>query len=230
MSDPRPQTETELIELVRSSDERAPEALHGRIEEMVAERPLSVARGRRSPWGAIGGRPQLLPRLAALAALAAAVVAVLVIVVGGEGRSLSVRQATALTFGHPTAPAPREAKPTSGQLVAAVQGVHFPYWEERFGWRSMGQRTDTLQGHTVMTVFYASRSGKRIGYAIVAGPAPALSGGSVNWLGGHPYRVLGPPGSRTVMWLRSGRLCLLSGRGVASATLLRLASWGERAA
>jgi hypothetical protein len=81
-----------------------------------------------------------------------------------------------------------------------------------------------------MTVFYADRSGRRIGYAIVAGRAPNVGGGSVTWLGGHPYRLLGASGTRTVMWVRSGRLCVLSGRGVAAGTLLRLASWGERAA
>jgi hypothetical protein len=81
-----------------------------------------------------------------------------------------------------------------------------------------------------MTVFYANRSGQRIGYAIVAGGAPSVSGGSVSWLHGHPYRLLGGGGTHTVVWLRNGRLCVLSGRGVSAGTLLRLASWGERAA
>jgi hypothetical protein len=230
MNDPRPHTETELIELVRSSDVRAPEALHRRIEQMVAEKSAPSSR-RRTPWGALGaGRSALVPRLASAAALAVVVVAVLAIVLGGGGHSLSVPQTTALTLSHPTAPAPRETKPTSGQLVAAVQGVHFPYWEERFGWRSTGQRTDKLQGRTVMTVFYANRGGQRIGYAIVAGRAPSVSGGSVKWLGGHAYRLLSGSGTRTVVWVRSGRLCVLSGRGVAAGTLFRLASWGERAA
>jgi hypothetical protein len=231
MNEPRPQTETELIELVRSSEVRAPEALHRRIEQLVAEKSASSGR-RRAAWNPLGrGRSALVPRVGAIAALAAVVVALLAIVLGGGGgRSLSTQQATALTLGHPTAPGPREAKPSSGMLVAAVEGVHFPYWEERFGWRSTGQRTDTLQGRTVRTVFYADHSGRRIGYAIVAGHAPSLSGGSVTWLGGHPYRLLAGNGARTVMWLRGGRLCVLSGRGVAGGTLLRLASWGERAA
>jgi hypothetical protein len=229
MTEPRPQTETELIELVRSSDVRAPDALHRRIEQMVAERSAPGAR-RRAPWATLGARRSLVPRLASAAALAAVVVAVLAIVLGGGGSSLSVPQTTALTLSHPTTAAPREMKPGSGELVAAVQGVHFPYWEERFGWRSTGERTDKLQGRAVTTVFYANRGGQRIGYAIVAGSAPSLTGGSVKWLGGHAYRLLGGSGSRTVMWLRSGRLCVLSGRGVAAGTLLRLASWGERAA
>jgi hypothetical protein len=230
MTEPRPQTETELVELVRASDVRAPDALHRRIEQMVAEKSAPGTR-RGAPWASLGaGRSSLVPRLASAAALAAVVVAVVAIVLGGGGRSLSVQQTTALTLSQPTTAAPRETKPSSGELVAAVQGVHFPYWEERFGWRSTGQRTDKLQGRAVTTVFYANRGGQRIGYAIVAGSAPNLTGGSVKWLGGHPYRLLGGSGSRTVMWVRSGRLCVLSGRGVAGGTLLRLASWGERAA
>jgi hypothetical protein len=230
MSDPRPQTETELIELVRSSDVRAPEALHRRIEQMVAEKSAPGA-GRRAPWAAFGaGRSALVPRLGAMAALAAAVIAVLAIVLGGGGHSLSVRQTTALTLSRPTAPAPPEAKPISGQLTAAVQGVHFPYWEERLGWRSTGQRTDTLQGHAVMTVFYANRGGQQVGYAIASGRAPGVSGGSVTWLGGHAYRLISSGDTRTVVWLRDGRLCVLSGRGVAGGTLLHLASFSQRAA
>ena len=37
MSERPPRTESELIELVRSIDVRAPEALHRRVEELVAE-------------------------------------------------------------------------------------------------------------------------------------------------------------------------------------------------
>jgi hypothetical protein len=229
MNEPRPQTETELIELVRSSEVRAPEALHSRIEQLVAERSASSGR-RRAAWNPLGRGPSaLVPRVGAIAALAAVVVALLAIVLGGGGgRSLSTQQATALTLGHPTAPGPREAKPSSGMLVAAVEGVHFPYWEERFGWRSTGQRTDTLQGRTVRTVFYADHSGRRIGYAIVAGaPAPAIDGGGVHWRKGTAYRLTKAHGAPVVTWLRDGRLCIVSGRGVDARTLLALASWQD---
>jgi hypothetical protein len=227
MNEPRPSTEAELIELVRSSDVRAPEALHRRIEQLVAER--SPSRRRRSILGsALGAAPAR--RAGAAAALLAVGVAVLAIVLGGggSGRSLSVQQATALTLSQAKAPAPGESSRSSSELVAAVEGVHFPYWEEHFGWRSTGRRTDSVAGHSVMTVFYASRSGQRIGYAIVAGPAPRLSGGSVRWRDSHSYRLFSGAGAQTVTWLRHGRLCVLSGRGVDATTLLRLASWGER--
>jgi hypothetical protein len=230
MNEPRPQTESELIELIRSSEARAPEALHRRIEQMVSESSRSGS-SRRTAWGALAaGRSALVPRVGALAALAAVLVAVLAILLGGGGRSLSVQQTAALTLSHATAAPPAEMRPTSSELVAAVQGVHFPYWEERFGWRSSGQRSDTLGGRTVMTVFYSNASGRRVGYAIVSGTAPSVRGGSEHWLGGTAFRLFGRQGAQTVTWLRHGRLCVLSGRGVDAGTLLRLASWRQRGA
>jgi hypothetical protein len=228
MNEPRPRSEAELIEFVRSSDVRAPEALHRRIDQLVAERS---ARTRPPILGRAfgGGAASPARRLASATALAAVAVAVLAIVVGGGGSSLSVQQATALTLSQPKAPAPRESSRTSNQLVAAVQGVHFPYWEEHFGWRSIGLRTDRLQGRTLMTVFYANRGGQQVGYAIVAGTAPAVSGGTVQWRQGTPYRLLPGQDAKTVVWLRDGHLCVLSGRGIDAATLLNLAGWRERA-
>ncbi|HEV2923289.1 MAG TPA: hypothetical protein VGW98_04585 [Solirubrobacteraceae bacterium] len=225
MTEPRPRSEAELIEFVRSSDVAAPEALHRRIEQLVAER----SRGRRPILGgAFGARATpLARRLGAATALAGVLVAVLAIVIGGSGHSLSVQQATALTLSPARAPAPEESSNNHGALAASVQGVSFPYWE-RLGWRSVGQRADSVAGHAVMTVFYANRRGQRIGYAIVGGTAPAVSGGMVQRLNGTPYRMLAGEGAKTVVWLRNGRLCVLSGRGVDAATLLYLASSGPR--
>jgi hypothetical protein len=224
----RPRTEEELIELVRSSDVRAPDALHRRIEAMVAER--SSPRARRWTVGGSGATGAALGRrLFAASALAAAVIAVLAVVLSGGGRSLSLHQATALTLSSPTAPAPSESPRNRTQLVTAVQGVHFPYWEEHFGWRSTGQRTDSVAGRTVTTVFYTNRNGQRIGYAIVAGtPAPSMGGGSEKRRDGTSYRLQSTHGAEVVTWLRNGHLCVLAGRGVDGATLLRLASWGKR--
>ena len=49
MSERTPHTESELFELVRSIDVRAPEHLHERIEAMVAERGGGERRRGRSP-------------------------------------------------------------------------------------------------------------------------------------------------------------------------------------
>jgi hypothetical protein len=135
-------------------------------------------------------------------------------------------QAAAPTLRAATFPAPPESEAHHAQLAAAVDGVPFPYWEDRFGWRSTGTRSDRIEGHMVTTVFYANSSGRRIGYAILAGsPAPRIGGGVIAWRRGVPYRLLSKNGTSTVTWLRDGHLCVLSGHGVSGTTLLRLASW-----
>jgi hypothetical protein len=232
MTDRRPHTESELVEFVRAIDARAPDSLHREVESLIAGRS-ELARRRRSAASG-GGRVRSLGparRLAAagaLAAVAAVAVAIATSSGGGASSALSLREASALTLRPATAPAPSENTSNRDQLRASVDGVSFPYWGERFGWRSTGARTDRVGGRAVTTVFYADASGRRIGYAIVAGtPAPRSSGGVVAWRENTPYRLLSENGSAVVTWLRNGRLCVVSGRDVSPATLLRLASWSD---
>jgi hypothetical protein len=159
----------------------------------------------------------------AVAAIAGALVAGLT---GGGSPGLSVREASALALRPPAAAAPQKSRTNHGELTAAVDGVAFPYWEDAFGLRSVGVRTDRVGGRTVMTVFYADRHGRRIGYAIVSGAKPPRIGeGTMAGRGGTHYWLLNANGAAVVTWLRGGHLCVLSGRGVDGATLLRLASW-----
>jgi hypothetical protein len=229
MTDPRRTTESELIEQIRSIDVRAPESLHRSVEAMIA--------GRRPRRAARGGSPRddrqarsfgLGPRLAAGGAIAVVVVALAVVVgLSGGSSKLSVRDASALTLRAATSGPPAERSSDSRELTASVDGVAFPYWGRHFGWRSTGSRTDRRDGHTITTVFYANRRGQRVGYAIVSGTAPAQSGGVVSMRDGTPYRLLTVKGVAVVSWLRGGRLCVVSGRGVSGAKLLALASWDE---
>jgi hypothetical protein len=232
----------QVAELLRSFDTHAPERLHRQVEALVAAHPGSAQRARtrrdrrrpratdhrsrNSPWGPIG-------------ACAVAAVAVVALVVGltgifnsGAGSSTpSLRQAAAPTLRAATLPAPPESAADRSELTAAVDGVKFPYWGERFGWRATGTRGDRIDGRMVTTVFYSDASGRRIGYAILAGtPAPRIEGGVVIWRGGVPYRLFTANGAATVTWMRDGHLCVVSGRGVSSATLLKLASWSDREA
>lgn len=242
MSDPHGHTRSELdepehvAELLRAVDARAPETLHRRIQELALSRRSpreSASRGRASRpevrRGLLAGR--LKPTLAAMAAAAAAGAAIALLTGGGAQRQdPSVSAASALTLRAATMGAPSESAAHSAQLDVAVDGVAFPYWKERFGWRSTGVRTDTIDGRHVTTVFYSGRGGSRIGYAIVGGtPAPGARGGTVSWRGGVEYRLLHEHGMPVVTWQRDGRLCVLSGRGASEATLMRLASWGESA-
>jgi hypothetical protein len=231
MTKPRPSTESELVDFVRSIDASAPASLHREVEGMIAARSPRAARRQRARGAArsLGaGRSSIGPRLAAGGASAALVaVAIAIALSGGGGATLSVRDASAPTLRQASAGPPAEANRT--ELAAAVDGVSFPYWEARFGWRSTGARSDRIDGRTVTTIFYANGRGQRIGYAIVAGtPAPRTSGGIVSWRDGRPYRLLRVHGVPVVAWLRDGHLCIVSGRGVDGATLVRLASWDDR--
>src|ERR1700728_568635 len=215
-----------IAELVRSFDAPAPESLHRRIESMVASRQ-SQRFARRSPRR---GLRRLSPfGLAGAGAVAVAVVAIAVgLGGGGSAPTFSFSQAAASTLRAATLPAPPESQAHHAQLAVAVNGVPFPYWSERFGWRSTGSRTDRVDGRSITTVFYADSSGRRIGYAILAGtPVPRVGGGVIAWRGGVSYRLLTENGAAVVTWLRDGHLCVVSGRGVSSATLLRLASWSD---
>jgi hypothetical protein len=215
-----------IAELVRSFDASAPESLHRQVESLVAthqERHVARRVSRRvfSPVG-----------LACAGAMLVAVVAVAIAVGlsgGSSAPTVSFSQAAAPTLRAATLPAPPESSAHRAQLAAAVSGVPFPYWEDRFGWRSTGSRTDRVDGRSITTVFYADSSGRRIGYAILAGtPVPRVGGGVIAWRGGISYRLLTENGASVVTWLRDGHLCVVSGHGVSSATLLRLASWSER--
>ena len=223
--------ERHVAELVRAVDVRAPETLHRRVAEMVDTQPASRRRARGGVLGgALGGR--LRPTLAAMA-LAAVIGAALALLTGGNPHrpvGPSVSAASRLTLSAASTGAPRESHAHAAQLNVAVDGVAFPYWKERFGWRATGTRTDMIGGRSVTTVFYSGPRGRRVGYAIVGGtPAPATSGGTIVWHRGVAYRLQQVGGVPLVTWQRDGRLCVLSGRGVSGATLVRLASWSESA-
>jgi hypothetical protein len=224
MTDPRPKTESELIEHIRSIDVAAPASLHRSVERLVQERPRRLRRARRAP----GPWPR---RAAAFAGLAAAIAAVLAVVLSSASTSkLTLQRTSALALSSPTQPAPAESKTRRAQLDLAVGGVPFPYWEHRLGWKATGSRSDRLGGRTVTTVFYTSWQGQRLGYAIVAGSSPLHpSGGSVLWRGGTPYRLLHENGREIVTWTRAGHLCVIAARGVSGSTLVRLASSGTNA-
>jgi hypothetical protein len=220
----RTPSEAELIERIRSIDVRAPQSLHDSVHSLLAER---AAKRRR--WG---GLPFLLsgPRIAAAGALAAAALALaLAFGLSGGGSAPSLRQTAAVTLSAATSGAPHESTIDRAALTAAVDGVSFPYWEDHFGWRSTGKRSDRIAGRRITTIFYADRHGRQVGYAIVSGlPAPRQPAGATAWRARVPYRLLNINGVTVVSWLRSGHLCVLSGRGVDGATLLRLASGAPR--
>ncbi len=189
--------------------ERAPLALR------VQHQTLISRRRRRAPAIALG-----------LSGAAGAVLWTLAGLGGGQA-VLTVAQAATIALRPPTSVV---AEPASDDHVALpdvqAAGMPFPYWEDRFGWHAIGERTDRLDGRELTTVFYR-RGAERIAYTIVSGnslpPAQAVSttvrAGTIlagSWSRGRPI----------VTWLRLGHTCVLSGGpGVPLAALLKLAGW-----
>jgi hypothetical protein len=222
---PSKSTERDIARLAATVE--APESLHRRVQEMAAAAQRRTPSRRRLGWRMHAKSMAL----AGATALAAVGVALAVTSSGGGGNDALAPQAAAqLALSPATLPAPSENPSNRSQLAASVGGVAFPYWKERFGWRGSGARSDTLDGRTVTTVFYSNPGGQRIGYAIVAGPAPSASGGSLVKRWGVSYRLSSQDGANVIVWRRGGHLCVIAGRGVSPHTLLNLASWGSERA
>ena len=183
--------------------------------------PVSRDRRRRRPGGAGGraGRPRDWP--------AAAAVAIAVGVVALPGTDPTVdrgRRAGRSSLPPSRRPQPEPEQPTL--LAASFEGLSYPDWEDEFGWRAVGERSDELDGRATNTVFYENAEGARIAYTIVSGDAldpPADGERSV--VEGVELDAFAADGSPAVTWLRDGHTCVLAGDGVEEETLLELAAW-----
>jgi hypothetical protein len=200
----------------------AVEALYGLRSDRAPARLRIAVDAQRRPV------PRRRSRLAyggALTAAAAALVALLLLLPGGSPGAPSVSQAASLALRGPVlaAPVPDLIHPDS-KLRQDVQDVYFPNWTGRFGWRAVGQRIDRVKGRTAVTVYY-ERRGRRIAYTIVASPALRWPGTSAHWVNGTQLQTLVAHGRLVVTWRRAGHTCILSGAGVSSLELSRLAAW-----
>jgi anti-sigma factor RsiW len=167
---------------------RAPLSLRMYVEELEAAQP-PVARSR--PW-------RLWP---AGAVAFAAGVALFVALLAAPGPG--IHDVLAVAERPATAPA---------ALERGFEGVRFPRYEK---WRASGERSDVVDGRRVRTVFYESRDGRVIAYAIVAGPALSDS---------EALRaVRGEDGVVAVTWNRGGRTCVIVSAGGDARGLARLA-------
>jgi hypothetical protein len=196
-----------------SASVTAPAGLRARVEAERARR--APARRRRLAW--TGG----VATAGALAVVAALVLTLPGNVPGGP----SVAEAALLATRPATEPAPAPLPGAPKLLARSVDGVPYPDWAAKFGWKAVGARADTVGGRRAVTVFYA-KQGRRIGYTIVGGEAlrtPSDAAGLVRE--GTELRVLDVDGRRAVTWLRRGHTCILSGAGVPRATLAKLAAW-----
>jgi hypothetical protein len=214
------------VALVQAVDVAAPDDLRARVDALAAAaRPR---RARRSGWRRPSYRPLAAMLTAAVLALA------LVLSLGGTSpapRGPTVLAAAQIALASATFPAPGQSGGDPAALRMSVGGVAFPYWDDR-GWRSDGARTDRLGGHKLLTVFYRSRWGARVGYAIASGGPLALSGVTTATLRRGDVRytlVLGVAGMHIVTWLADGHSCVLASRTASDGVLLKLAGWSAPA-
>jgi len=201
------------IEAVRRADVPAPRALRDRVER--ARRRAAPAAQRRRRMFAAGTTAGLT-----------GVALVLTLSLPGDVANGPTAVDAAELAQRPVgarAPVPEARRPRLLRLGAG--GVPFPNWERVFGWRAIGSRTDRIGDRAVVTVFY-ERRGAKLGYSIVAGrriPPPVATTDEV--IEGVRFRSFVANGRRVVTWVRQDRTCVLSGRGVPFAELIRLASW-----
>ena len=186
---------------VAAASVEAPFELRRRVDALAAARP----RRRWRPFAALAGA----------GAVAAAVLVLLM-----SGGAPSVGDVLDAAGGSPAA----AISPAGGPLLDdEVEGVRFPDYRAKFGWRAVGRRTDELDGRDVTTVFY-ERGGRRVRYSIVAGEALAEPDGEDVEVEGTRLRRIG--GGNAVTWRRQGHTCVMAGSpGVSAATVAELAGW-----
>jgi hypothetical protein len=203
------------IELVRAGRDQL------RVAAASVEAPFELR--RRLEVLPARPRPRRWRPLAALAGVgAAAAVALVLVTAGGAPTVGGVLDSTG---GSPAAAVAPASEPL---LPVAVEGVRFPNYEEKFGWRATGRRDDEIDGRDVTTVFY-ERSGERVRYSIVAGDALAEPDGQDIEAEGTRLRRIGA--RNAVTWRRLDHTCVMDGSsGVTLRTVAELAAWKAKGA
>jgi hypothetical protein len=216
-------TEEELVLAARGSALVAAAMAHpeARAPQSLRE---SLERARWPQRGSRRRRLRVAPAIAAVCLLVIGLVAAL----GGSGAGVgapSVEQVAAAT----RLPALQGAPHAVGaaRLSVSVEGLEFPDWHRRFGWRAAGRRTDRIGNRSVTTVVYRYAAHRRLGYAIVAGPPLRASAGRDVVRSGTRYRVLARAGRTTVTWTQAGHTCVIDAPATTpAAELVTLAAWG----
>jgi hypothetical protein len=205
-----PLTEEELAlarkgeELIAAAvaDVRAPQSLREGIER---ERERAAARARapfwrRHRWGlAVAG--------VAAAALAAVAIA---LETGSNKTEPSLTKVYAAAQLAPTEPAPAPLGGSPPVLNAKVGNLKFPDWQQKFGWRAVGRRDDSLSGRPATTIFYRNPDGAQLGYTVVSGdPLGGNPPGRQVTRKGKTYNVAREGEHTTVTWTQQGHTCAI---------------------
>lgn len=202
------------LSLIRTAtaDVAAPLSLRERIEADRAKAP--APRQRRRWW---------LPAGAAGALGAAAVAVVLLFSATGAPSVTDVLRASTQT----AAIGVSVSNETPQLLTTELEGVPFPNFVDKFGWKATGARTDQIDGRPTTTVFY-EKDGQEIAYTIVGGDALEVPDGTIRAVDGKDFTVLEKDDRTAVTWQRGGRTCVLSADGVGAEELVGLAAWNGK--
>jgi hypothetical protein len=194
----------------------APPALRFRIENELGRASRSARPRRR------------LGRLAAAAGGLAACLALLAVALSAllGTTEPSVADVHGISAAGPEAPAPPPERRSTQRLAANLEGVAFPNLEPRFGWRTVGERADRLDGRETRTVFY-EHEGHLIGYTVVGGDALDVPSDAERLrAGGVEVALLRDDhGHDIAVFERGGKTCVLSGHVERRSTLVELATW-----
>lgn len=221
--DPNDAEQRRAVSLLRSVDVAAPDALRARLETMIDE---ASGRGRRRPLSSRWRNTLFVPAATALAI----VIVALVVLLGSGSTAPSVGQTARLALSAATAPAPVRDAAHPELLAAGVDGIPFPYYVSSTGWQATGSRIQVVHERSIVTVYYRTPDGTRVGYSIVPGHSLTRPSGTTAVRRGVDY-TFGRVGSgRYITWVRSGHTCVIAGTRVSNRTLLELASADERTA
>jgi anti-sigma factor RsiW len=219
----------ELAQMV-ASQAAALEALRGTAEIGAPARLRAEVDRRRAPARTKRARGGGWSLRGALAAGTAAVLALALVLPGALSGSLSVAEAADLSRQPPTAGAPAGVAGTPQLLQESVDGVPFPDYAAKFGWKAVGARKDHKDGRDATTVYY-EKDGRTIAYTIVSGDAlDHPSGARTQTRSGVEYRTLRSDGRTIVTWERNGRTCVLSATSAPGSELVSLADWRGKGA
>ena len=203
----------------------APLALRARVEGLAADKGRRHGDRRPSARTRLGGIRW--PGAGLVAGAVAVALAALVLTGGGPG----VDDVAAAAVRAPTAQV-AAVPPDSKLLNEQVDGVAFPDYAAKFGWKPVGTRTDEIGGRKTRTVFY-EKNGKRIAYTIVDGdPLSAPGDAATASYEGTKLQTFQSEGRTVVTWKRGGRTCVLSAiqPEVPRDELLMLAGWKGKGA
>lgn len=203
----------------------AMEALRGTAEIGAPARLRADIDRRRPGSGKRRSSRVTSARGALVGAVATALLAAVLILPAALSGGLSVADAAAFAEKPPTNPAPPGVPGTPQLLHADVDGVPFPNYRAKFGWKAAGARHDDRSGHDATTIYY-DKGGRKLAYTIVSGdPLGHPSNARVTRRGGVEYRTFSTGGRTVVTWERGGRTCVLSAKTVPAGELVTLADW-----